>query len=432
MNPREVGRILETARSQRRQAAEVPVDALLELLDRMQRQWQRVDYAPRRAAEAALARETGFSPPMIHKVLRRVEALLDSRQAAEEVRLQLAGIPRSIAFQADSGSELRWYPLGTVLQVVAGNVPTIGVLALINGILTGNVNILKLPSGQTFLTHLVECILDCDETGIVARSTALLDFASTQKDVISAFKAGVDGLVVWGGEEAVRAYRDGLRSPTRLVAYGPKLSLALITAGGLATYGLERAADQLAREVAIWDQAACTAPQVCYVEGVENALKLTERLAQSLEEVSAELPPGRIDLGDAVEIQRLRAVHEVAEARGVGLMRCSRDGLSWTVILDQDPSLRESALHRTLRLIPLDDAALILPHLERWRGYVQTVGLMAADHERAHWCTEVAEVGAVRVVELGSMSGRRRGEPHDGRFYLQDLSRLVLRRDGPL
>ncbi|MDD5628868.1 MAG: acyl-CoA reductase, partial [Elusimicrobia bacterium] len=301
--------------------------------------------------------------------------------------------------------------------------------SLVEGLLTRNVNILKMSSAEgVFLPLLIESLRECDEDGVLPGCLAVVQFSQKQAGVIAEFKREADGIVVWGGESAVRGWRDGLPARTRLIVFGPKLSAAVVTRQGLRELGPRALAESLAEEASIWDQNACTAPQACYVQGEDSARRLLEELPEALDAAARALPPGEVDTDAAVEIRKLRGVAEVAEARGLGALRESARRLDWTVLLDRDLTLDPCPLHRTLRLVPFEKAADVAAQLADLRGYVQTVGLAAGGGESEALADAFSDAGVLRVVELGRMAAGEVEDPHDGAQDLPQFMRLVLRR----
>src|SRR5262249_53792296 len=136
-------------------------------------------------------------------------------------------------------------------------------------------------------------IADHDPAGQVTRSLAIVSWKGGDETVESTFKQGVDTIMVWGGEEAVRSWRTGLGLGTRLVEYGPKLSGAVLTRKSLIGPQLGRHAAGLARDVAMWDQAACSSPQTVYVQDVDEpgsgVKALIPHLLSALEQVEVSL-----------------------------------------------------------------------------------------------------------------------------------------------
>lgn len=415
------GLCLAAARLRRAAAAE-RLDRVLRVMGDVARRWADPRYGPRRRAEKLLPGATGFSPAMVRRGIRELCWTFNP----EFLRRKLATeVPAAL----DSCGGLSAEPLGVMLHVLAGNVFVGAAGSLAEGLITRNVNILKMSSTETvFLPELLRSLEDCDPEGLIRKRLAVVEYSSGQKDVIAELKKRVDGIVVWGGEEAVRAYRDGLPARTRLIVFGPKLSLAVVTRAGAAEEGLASVAARLAEEISIWDQNACTAPQACYAEGARLARALAEALANQLERLQRRLPAGETGRDQAVEIQKLRSVAAVAEGRGEGMLLESPKALNWTVILDNDRTLEPSPLHRTLRVIPFKKTTEVIEQLESLRGYIQTVGLCAGAQEWTAAAGDLAAAGALRVVALGGMAEGEIDDPHDGRHDLPQFFNLVLKR----
>ncbi|MBI4424662.1 MAG: hypothetical protein HY554_13095, partial [Elusimicrobia bacterium] len=421
LDARAAAELCREAQARRAAFAAYPVDKTLRLLGRVRERWLDPGYGPRKRAERRLPDVTGFSPAMVRRGLSELCWTFDPELLRRKRDTELRGI--------DGSGPLRWEPVGVTLHVLAGNVFVGAAGSLVEGLITRNVSLLKMSSSETvFLPELLRSLRDLDEDGVVSRSIAAFEYGSSQKDVIAELQRGVDAIAVWGGEAAVRGYRDGLPARTRLIVFGPKLSLALATRRGLAARGVEAAAERLAAEVSIWDQNACTAPQVCFVEGEAQARRLAGALAAALERAAEALPPGRVDVDAAVEIQKLRGVFEIAAGRGEGELWVSRRGLEWTVLLDRDPAIEPSPLQRTLRVVPVRRIDEALAQLEPLRGYIQTVGLWSSPEEAVALGPRLAEAGALRVLELGRMAEGEIDDPHDGAYDLPQFHHLVLDR----
>ncbi|MBI5629953.1 MAG: hypothetical protein HY921_03600 [Elusimicrobia bacterium] len=415
----EAAELCRKAADLRQAVGRYPLDKVLRLLSNVRDRWRDPSYPRRLKMERELPALTGFSPDMVRLGLDELCWAFDPEVLRRKMDAELGGT---------RDGTLSWRPLGVLLHVLAGNVFVGAAGSLVEGLITRNVNVLKMSSSETaFLPELVESLVECDEEGFLSKALAVVQYSSAQADVIAEFKRSVDGIVVWGGEEAVRGYRDGLPARTKLILYGPKLSAAVCTSRGLEA-DLEGAARKLAREMSIWDQNACTAPQACYVQGLTGARKLAEALPRALEEEAKILPPGGLELNQAAEIRKIRGVAEIAEARGEGLLKESPQGLDWTVVLDQDQALDPSPLHRTLRIIVFRGLPEVLDRLAELRGYVQTVGLACAEDESAELCRALEDVGVLRMLPLGEMSQGEVEDPHDGSRALPQFMRLVIRR----
>ena len=106
-------------------------------------------------------------------------------------------------------------PLGVLLHIAAGNVDGLPAYSVVEGLLTGNINILKLPQADNGLS--VEILRQ-----LIREEPALADFIyafdtpSEDVDALLRMAQLSDGVVVWGGDgavSAVRLRRGGAASP---------------------------------------------------------------------------------------------------------------------------------------------------------------------------------------------------------------------------
>jgi|GEM_PF-1223624 len=427
----EVIDLLSEADRRKSALANYPTDKILEVFARMGKKWSDPSYEARRLMLEQLPEESGFSREMIELGMNELKNMFNPALIERKIETELRGLSRlgDWKYKPESGTRIAWQPLGSLLHVISGNVFLVGAGSLIEGLITGNVSIFKMSSDERlFLPALLRSLQECDMDGVLSRSVAAVDFPSSNTEIISEFKNRVDGIVVWGGEEAVKGYRTDLPARTRLILFGPKLSIAVVTEAGLRERDLPALADALAQEICIWDQNACTAPQVCFVQGEEFAIKLAEGLRAPLEEFTKKLPPGKPGIETAVEIRKLRTVFEIAEARKEGRLLESTMGVDWTVIVDRDQTIESSPLHRTLRIVPFNDFTEVVKAMEPFRGYIQTVGLCAGAGETSCLIAKLAECGAIRITDIGQMAGGEIDDPHDGSYDLPQYVNIVFHR----
>ncbi len=426
----DVVRICNLADSKQKSIRSYPQDKILRVCGELQKLWSNPEYIYRQELLNELPAVTGFSKEMIVLALEELANVFDPALLERKLKNELKGLSRTQwTFDPKTGTSSLFQPLGTVLHILSGNVFLVAVGSLIEGWITGNVTILKMSSSETsFLPRFIESLRECDPEGILTESLAVIDYPSSEKEVIEEFKKRVDGILVWGGEEAVKAYRNGLPARTRIILYGPRFSFAIVTAAGLVEQGIETVADKLSLELAIWDQNACTAPQVCFVESMEKALLLAPVLADKLRGRAKELPAGSLDPNSAVEIQKWRSVAEVAHARGEGACYSSLSNVDWTVIVKKETHLEPSPLHRTIKLVPFDQWEEVTSQLKEMRGYLQTVGLSASQKEKGEVSRLLLSEGVLRILEMGGMFGGEIDDPHDGLFDLPQFGNTVFTR----
>lgn len=431
----EVRTICQKAEIQKEKMASFPLAQTLTLIDHLGKKWSDPNYPLRLVAMEMLPMVTGYSREMLSLAFNELSTLFQSSLMQKKIHTELRGMARYPRFHHDDQNHrlLQWRPLGVVLHILSGNVFLVGPSSWLEGVLTGNVTLLKLSSGEPlfmplFLESVAQCEKELNYPPILSQSTATLSYSSSKRDIIEAFQHNVDGLVVWGGDEAVKSYREGLPSNKRMVIFGPKISFALITSQAIESEEkLHQVAQSLTQEITIWDQSACTAPQICYVEGEESAKKLINLLPYYLDRREKEIPQGRVDPEASAEIRKWRSLYEMADIQEAGMLRASSVDLKWTVVLEKkEMALTPSPLYRTLKIIPLENIQELEKITAPVKDYLQTVGLASDVHQFFPLTEKCVQWGALRVMPLGQMFSGAIDDPHDGQYSLPQLLQLVV------
>jgi phenylacetate-coenzyme A ligase PaaK-like adenylate-forming protein len=423
--------LLAQGQKARIRAAQIPFSATFPVLRELQKLWQpHTKYTQKMLA--TLPGVTGFSREMIELGLKALVDLMDPEFLNQKWIRECGAIPRNEHALKVSGEPryLRYVPLGTVLHVLSGNVFLVGPGSLVEGILTGNVTLLKLPSGDPcFMPEFMETIHLAEKEaglpGLISSQVSYFSYPSSHQQVMEFLKKEVDGIVLWGGEEAVKAYRDQLPARTRFVAFGPKLSVSVVSQAGLQKFGLHPTARQVSWELALWDQNACTAPQVLFLENGPQFDEFLKECENSLKHMSLEIPAGELDPNQAAEIQKIRSISLVDSALGLESYFSSSGNLDYTLYTQENGVVEPSPLHRTLKVIPFHHRDEVTQRCSELRSYLQTVGLCVGDSEELTWVGGFCELGVLRVVPLGQMTGGSGLEPHDGQYDLPQLMNLI-------
>ena len=320
-----------------------------------------------------------------------------------------------------------WAPLGLLVHVAPGNVPTVAPLTVIEGLLAGNVNILKASSGvPPFAQHLLSVLIELDAERVLAPFISVVSLPSRDTVRLKALFALADGIAAWGGEAAVAAVNELAPAGCRVVDWGHKISFAYCAAECLDD---EQVLEALARDVCLIEQQACSSPQCLYaeVDNREALFAFAERFAKVLARVSAQMPraagaePGPQEWAD-ITTACVLADLETAWSDGTRVFAAA--DRSWRVLAEDNPALRASPLFRTIwikRLAPTQIVDMLRP-MRRW---LQTAGLACPLPRLAELSTRLLAAGVLRVARVGEQLGGYVGGPHDGVYALQRYSRRV-------
>ncbi|MEU6773191.1 acyl-CoA reductase [Streptomyces sp. NPDC046759] len=361
-------------------------------------------------------------------VLAELAAALTREALERKLRRELGGLRPQRLTRPDARETVyeAWAPVGLLVHMAPGNAAAVAPLSVVEGLLAGNLNVLKTSSSDPGLAlDLLAAIGAADPSGLTAERVIALRFPSSRRAWLEALCGQADAIAVWGGEDAVRAAGELAPPGCRVVEWGHRISFACLTRQAAGDDGV---LDALAEDVCRLEQQACSSPQVVYLDtedtGTEELFAFAGRFAERLAKVSAERPasspPG------TAERAEITTVHQLARLeQHLGLTRvfAAEEG-SWRVLADTRPSLDASPLYRTVWVKPLPRHA-VTATLRPMRRYLQTAAIGGDRADVAALSRALFAAGVTRVTPVGSMLESYEGEPHDGVYALQRYSRRV-------
>jgi long-chain-fatty-acyl-CoA reductase len=392
--------------------ADLGVQDILAFLNRAGKNWRSEEYARRRLYVRQLEELIGYSAQAANAEADRIAILLNSHSRMYDlIEAELGSrfivddwVPRE-------ESQVKALPRGLVVHLLPGNVPLSAALSVVRGLITKNLTVAKLASGDPLTAvALALTFVDLDPRHPVTLSMSAVywdhESAAGQRIV-----AGADAVCAWGGADAIRYARRHARDDAPVTCFGPKQSLAIVdTAADPA-----RAARGLAHDVAVYDQQACFSVRRVFVTGPLEPF-LTE-LRAAMREHAELLPPGVISLDQGARVQLERRVEEFFGGAVEG-----DEELAWTIVTGPPPDPdADHPLGRILFVHPVESIAEAYPFAG---PEVQTVAAHPWELLLAHR-DELARRGVSRLVELGLVHLFRVGGTHDGVNSLQGLVRFA-------
>ena len=312
-----------------------------------------------------------------------------------------------------NGTVRKRYPLGVLFHIAAGNVDGLPAYSVIEGLLAGNINILKLPTGDNGLSvRLLSELIRFEPR--LKDYIYVFDVPSAETETLKFFAELADAVVVWGGDEAVAAARLLAGVNTKIIPWGHKLSFAYVT---------EEADDErlygLARHICETNQVLCSSCQGIFLDTEDEAVqnRFAEHFFGLLKRANAEL--GKADIGMRGK-NTLRLYTDSLEASD-GRRVLQDDGVS--VVIKEDCELELSYLFRNVWIKRLPRNRIV-ECLKRHKGHLQTCGLLCGFGEKEELSELLGTAGIVRITG-SDMSRMIPGEAHDGTYPLREYSRIV-------
>jgi phenylacetate-coenzyme A ligase PaaK-like adenylate-forming protein len=435
LEPGAVNDVLVQARAAQLRAAQVSIADLLTVLGRVSRLWANPEHPLRRRAERELPGQIAFSPAMVEEGLKAVVHLCSRRSLEQRMAGEL-GTPAALdgwVPRPGSRFDLRAVPRGPVLHLAAGNVFVGAVDSLVSGIVTKNANVLKMSHADPLFPVLfLESLQECDPEGLIWPNQAILRWKGGDQAVETPLLTADLTVVFWGGREALAAIQSRIGPGTRLIENGPRYSFAVAEGAVLRCSPPERYLEGLARDVAMWDQQACSSPHVVYVIDTDDEVvfRLMDDLVKPLRNLARTLPLGPLAFDEKVEIRKVRELAVMAEIQGHGRLVCP-ETFEFSLIFETDPSFKVSCLNRTLFFKRVSSLAALAEQVVPLRSYLQTVGLLIGPDLCEPCEAFLLKAGAKRLTQWGGMHFGCDGAPHEGSYLLSHLVDWVDREHLP-
>ncbi len=332
---------------------------------------------------------------------------------------------KRISFKEDHFES--WYPLGLLIHVTPNNSPILGVLGVIEGLLSGNVNILKLArkDGQ-FAAIFFHELCRLDDLQILKNYLYIGRIPSTDRNYMRDIFSIADGISAWGSEESLKNIRELAPQSSRVIEWGHKISFSYVSKLSLDDEDLY---SSLAQEICQNEQMACSSPQCVFIEdaSLEMLKNFAFNLSIALEKISPQFAIIKPDTAAQAEITVVSELVRLNSILGKGELITSK-GNEWRLFIDLQPSLNASPLFRSLWIKPMPRNKIV-SHLRPLKNYLQTAGLWAQSNEIEAISKDLFLSGVQRVRKLGEMTDSYLGEPHDGVFALQRYCQKITFSD---
>lgn len=411
-------RLVHEVREGQERLRSVPISDLIGACSAVASCWS----DPRQPAAATITRTgMGFVPLWMrrHNLEQWCDLSLHGQRASLDRFVLLPGCGKRV---------FRAQPRGLVAHWVAGNVPVLGLLSLLQGALSKNANILKVSRHDSgLLPMLLESIRTLAPSfpagerlaaEALLHSLAVIYIERSDLDAARALSSAADVRVAWGGREAVETIMNlPRRAGTEDIIHGPKVSLAIIGAEHLRDAVLARqAAAAVAQDAAAFEQRGCNCPHTVFAEhgGQVSPREFARLIADALKQIASMRP---LQTWEAAETVRILNVRTEYDMRGDAYYGGTMD---WTVVYSEtDQGLEPPCYLRTVFVRPVSDVFSVVPHCS---AQTQSAGLAVGDRHIG-LAEALSRRGVERCPRAGTMALYE--TPWDGMFPLARLVRWV-------
>ena len=313
----------------------------------------------------------------------------------------------------DEENTRHYEPLGILFHIAAGNVDLLPAYSVVEGLLVGNINILKLPTGDNGMSiRLLQELIK--ESPILKDYIYVFDVPSTEVETIKQLANLADATIVWGGDMAQKAARTFVDIHSSIISWGHKISF---------TYVDKNVTDEelkaLCESICATNQLFCSSSQGIYVntDDVNELKALAERILPLFAETSKKM--GTLPLTMKAK-NSLLIYNEKLEGNADKVFM--KDGVS--IIVKEDNKLELSFLFQNIWIKPLKKEDIIKV-LKPNKNLLQTISINKLIEGKKEISSLLAKAGATRITALGDNSRMLAGESHDGEYALRRYIRVV-------
>ena len=164
---------------------------------------------------------------------------------------------------------------GIIFHITPGNVPVNFAYSLFVGLITGNINIVKVPSKNfeqvdIILRSINEVLNTKDYKSIFSNRLFIVKY-DRDNDATSYFSNLCDVRIIWGGDNTIKEIRKSQIPPKSTeVTFSDRYSISVINASAYINLeNKKKLAQDFYNDTYLFDQNACTSPQAIYWIGSE-------------------------------------------------------------------------------------------------------------------------------------------------------------------
>ncbi|MHB1314314.1 MAG: acyl-CoA reductase [Christensenellales bacterium] len=393
---------------------DLPVQKVINACDTLSKRMNEAEHLP-------LLLSLGMTMEKARAELESVRQMMSREYLESRLRIEFCGARDSetefLPFAGKARVRQSWKPLGVLLHIAAGNVDALPVFSVIEGLLSGNINLLKLPGSDDGLSiAILKKLIEIEP--LLADYVYVFDYPSEDIESMKKMACAADTIVVWGGDDAVSAVRRMADANTKIIEWGHKISFAYISDTDCGDGALEG----IAYNICDTGQLFCNSCQGLYLNTADfnEVAAFSKRFLSILDRVALSMPE-KFDpflrAQKTLELATERLESPAKKRQVFQTANCS-------VIACSDSLLEPSYKFRNCWIKPLPKEQLLLNLLPH-KNHLQTAALLCKEEERAALENMLQKTGIVRITSGENMSKSYCGMPHDGEFPLRRYMKTV-------
>jgi len=387
-------------------------DRMAKALARAFELWRDRDYARRRETIAAIARSAGYSVAILEN---SIDALL---------KPFTSDALKSIAARVSSSGGIDRPK--TAGFIAAGKVAGAGLHEIAIALVAGAGVVIKTASAEPiFFAEFARTLAEIDRDA--GARIEVLHWSRARADLTAALIANCERVVAYGDDLTI----ESLHNRPNVIGFGSRVSAAVVAPSATDPSRIDRVAELLARDVALFEQLGCLSLHHVFVVSPAGgvARDLAIRMSAALERIGESMPPAKIPLRDAAEIRGVRERARWRRIAGEPVELFEGRGLEWTVVFEPRPSLfapravledsfKISPGFRTVHVTGVRDLGEFRDCIADVSGRIEAMAVAGDESEAADIGATVAAIGIPYVCAPGEMQSPPLDWRHGGGGFI--------------
>ena len=309
------------------------------------------------------------------------------------------------------------------LHITAGNAPAIPIISTWRAISLKSPAVIKSPYGATLggaLVSLAACAVAPDHPSVRNLSIVYWPGGDESVEDVLFGPEAFDRIVIWGAPDAVASVKSRALF-TKLVTLNPRYGMSWIGREAFENDDFKEAARRGAVDTMIWNQKACIASSVHYVEGddeqvtayaqaVQKELSEWDRIAPNFLDPAAQGQIRRLRRGKLLNAQWMTNKQNEGDKKNEGVS-------SLVIVVKGEFDMMDHTLSRMVIVRPVSRLEDALPFLNH---SVSTVGVFP-ESRRIELCDRILARGVSTTYPLGMGDRMSTGMAHDGMNVYSEL-----------
>jgi len=294
---------------------------------------------------------------------------------------------------------------GILFHIAPGNVPVNFAYSLLAGLLTGNINIVRVPSNNfeqiSIIVNAINKVLTLEKYKLFFSNRLFLVKYNRESNATAFFSKICDIRIIWGGNQTIDDIRKFPISPKSTeITFSDRYSIAIINADFyLKIKDKSKVAMDFYNDTFLFDQNACTSPQTIYWKGsIDEIRDAQEIFWKNLHLILAEK---KYELQPISAVDKLTMFYTQAISYGDIEIEPRMSNLIWRI--------KNNSIHRDIDLYKCNSGyfnEVVISSLDEMTQVIsrkyQTIGYLGFPKEELQiWIKNNKLLGVDRVVPLG-------------------------------